>query len=83
MDTCNTLLHNCRRYVIVTFDPPLVSTQIQMEVSPYMPLPKETTIIETGNAHKEGMLPQTLINTFEKCERGGIETSWKWILAAK
>ena len=34
----------------------------------------------TGNAHKQKMLPQTIVNI---CERGGIETDSKLIVAAK
>ena len=31
-------------------------------------------LIKTHNAHKQRILPRTIINTFRKCERGGIET---------
>ena len=34
-------------------------------------------LIKTGNAYKERILPQTIINTFEKCERKGLKNSQK------
>ena len=39
--------------------------------------------IKTGSAHKEKMLPQTIINMFKMCERKGIETPTKMMMAAK
>ena len=39
--------------------------------------------IKTGNAHKQIMLPQTIINTFKKCKEEGIEAQSIMMVAAK
>ena len=40
-------------------------------------------LTKTGNIHKERILPQTTIDTSEKCKEDGIKTQSKLMVAAK
>ena len=43
---------------------------------------KINRLTKTANAYKERILSQITINTFKKCERGGIETQSEVMVAA-
>ena len=40
-------------------------------------------LINSGIARKQKILPQTIIDTFKMCDRGGIKTQQKMMVAAK